>query len=66
MTSPSSPAREQDTATLDPRRWMALAVLAVVQFMFVLDLTVVNVALPHIQHDLGLWSFALLLILALV
>src|SRR3954451_7636038 len=37
----------------DPRRWKALAVLALIQFMLVLDITVVNVALPHIQGDLG-------------
>jgi len=39
--------------TPDPRRWKALGVLALIQFMLVLDVTVVNVALPHIQHDLG-------------
>jgi EmrB/QacA subfamily drug resistance transporter len=39
--------------TPDPRRWKALGVLALIQFMLVLDITVVNVALPHIQHDLG-------------
>lgn len=37
---------------LDPRRWRALAVIALVQFMLVLDVTVVNVALPHIETDL--------------
>ena len=41
------------TATADPRRWKALAVLALIQFMLVLDVTVVNVALPRVQHDLG-------------
>ncbi len=37
----------------DPRRWRALGVLALMQFMLVLDITVVNVALPHIRADLG-------------
>lgn len=37
----------------DPRRWKALAVLGLVQFMLVLDMTVVNVALPQIRTDLG-------------
>ena len=36
----------------DPRRWQALAVLAAMQFMLTLDVTVVTVALPKIQHDL--------------
>ena len=36
----------------DPRRWLALVVLAAMQFMLVLDITVVNVALPKIQTDL--------------
>jgi EmrB/QacA subfamily drug resistance transporter len=40
-------------AAADPRRWKALAVLALIQFMLILDVTVVNVALPHIQEDLG-------------
>ncbi|HSY15657.1 MAG TPA: MFS transporter [Jatrophihabitantaceae bacterium] len=38
--------------TPDPRRWKALGVLGLIQFMLVLDVTVVNVALPRIQHDL--------------
>lgn len=33
--------------------WLTLTVLAIAQFVVVLDLTIVNVALPHIQHDLG-------------
>jgi EmrB/QacA subfamily drug resistance transporter len=36
----------------DQRRWLALAVLAAMQFMLVLDITVVTVALPKIQSDL--------------
>src|SRR6266496_4394735 len=34
-------------------RWWALALLCVVQFMVVLDIAIVNVALPSIQLDLG-------------
>jgi EmrB/QacA subfamily drug resistance transporter len=45
--------RQGDVAPgADPRRWMALAVLAAMQFMLVMDVTVVNVALPKIQSDL--------------
>jgi EmrB/QacA subfamily drug resistance transporter len=32
--------------------WSTLVVLAIAQFMVVLDVTIVNVALPHIQSDL--------------
>src|SRR5215218_3716211 len=41
-------------ASADPRRWTALAVIALAQFMLILDLTVVNVALPDLGTDLGL------------
>jgi hypothetical protein len=35
------------------RRWMALGVLVIAQIMILLDATVVNVALPSAQADLG-------------
>src|ERR1051325_406395 len=35
------------------RKWLALALLSAVQFMVVLDIAVVNVALPSIKVDLG-------------
>ena len=35
------------------RRWLALALISVVQFMVVLDIAIVNVALPSIKVDLG-------------
>ena len=35
------------------RRWWALGLLSVVQFMVVLDIAIVNVALPSIKLDLG-------------
>jgi EmrB/QacA subfamily drug resistance transporter len=42
-----------DMITSDRRKWLALALLSVVQFMVVLDIAIVNVALPSIQVDLG-------------
>src|SRR5450755_2759652 len=36
----------------DPRRWKALALLAVADFVVVLDATIVNVALPSIGRSL--------------
>jgi EmrB/QacA subfamily drug resistance transporter len=41
------------TATDDRSRWIALIVLCVGMLMIVLDATIVNVALPSIQDDLG-------------
>src|SRR5690606_18663978 len=38
---------------LDPRRWWALAVLCLSLLLIVMDNTIVNVALPTIQEDLG-------------
>src|ERR671939_661358 len=35
------------------RKWLALALLCAVQFMVILDIAIVNVALPSIQLDLG-------------
>lgn len=43
----------------DPRRWRALALLCLAQFMVILDVTVVNVALPEMGTDLGLDRAAL-------
>ena len=39
-------------STPDPRRWQALGVLGVAYLMVVLDVSIVNVALPEIQSDL--------------
>jgi len=41
------------TVDIDRRRWLALYVLCVGMLMIVLDATIVNVALPSIQDDLG-------------
>jgi EmrB/QacA subfamily drug resistance transporter len=39
--------------TSERRKWLALALLSAVQFMVVLDIAIVNVALPSIKVDLG-------------
>lgn len=44
---PSSPA------AADPRRWLVLAVICTAYLMVGLDLTVMNLALPSAQEDLG-------------
>jgi EmrB/QacA subfamily drug resistance transporter len=36
-----------------PRRWAALAVIALAQFMVIMDTSIIGVALPEIQADLG-------------
>ena len=48
-TAPAAAA----TSTAGPRLGPALAVIATAQLMVLLDATIVNVALPHIQHALG-------------
>src|SRR4051794_2755561 len=57
MTSDTTPRVDADGATAPERddrsRWVALVVLCVGVLMIVLDVTVVNVALPSIQADLG-------------
>src|SRR6266545_3097915 len=50
----SAPRRGGDVVnTPDPRRWWALALLCGAFFMVVLDATIVLVALPSIQADIG-------------
>jgi EmrB/QacA subfamily drug resistance transporter len=50
---PLSTNGNQSTAQNDRRRWVALYVLCVGMLMIILDATIVNVALPSIQEDLG-------------
>ncbi|MGH8892119.1 MAG: MFS transporter [Actinomycetes bacterium] len=44
----------EPAAPPDPRRWLALAVIAVAQLMIVLDASIVNIALPSAQAELGI------------
>jgi EmrB/QacA subfamily drug resistance transporter len=43
-----------ETRLPDPKRWTALIFIAIAQLMVVLDATVVNIALPSAQADLGI------------
>lgn len=52
MSHAQSTATAPDAAP-DPRRWIALAVLLLVNFMNLMDVTIVNVALPSMQKNLG-------------
>ncbi|MBQ1088852.1 MFS transporter [Streptomyces sp. B93] len=58
MTHAASPAHHPPAhhapSPPDPRRWAALALICVAQFMLILDVTVINVALPDMTADLDL------------
>ncbi|UNO41495.1 MFS transporter [Streptomyces sp. MST-110588] len=44
----------ETSSYVDPRRWKALIFIALAQLMVVLDATIVNIALPSAQTDLGI------------
>ena len=50
---PDQPRRIAPVPGADPTRWRALLVLCAAMLMTILDQTIVNVALPSIQDDLG-------------
>lgn len=41
------------TQSVNPRRWTALALIATAQFVVIMDTSIIGVALPRIQEDLG-------------
>jgi len=49
-TATAEPGRAPGGA--DPRRWIALAVVLIAGFMQLVDISIVNVAIPSIQRDL--------------
>lgn len=54
-TNPATASTPHEPATTpDPRRWIALAVFATATLMVVLDISVINLALPDAQADLGM------------
>lgn len=58
MTDTVLGERERPAEPL-PGRWRTLALLGIAQFMLILDVTVVAIALPHMGADLGLGRAAL-------
>lgn len=54
MSNTHAADQDRAAATPDPRRWWALTVLAAAQLMIVLDASIVNIALPSAQADLGI------------
>jgi EmrB/QacA subfamily drug resistance transporter len=53
VTDASAPAANSAVVP-DPKRWGALVVIAIAQLMVVLDASIVNIALPSMQVDLGI------------
>jgi EmrB/QacA subfamily drug resistance transporter len=51
--STSTGGAPAETAGPDPRRWLILGVVGLAQLMVVLDITIVNIALPSAQKALG-------------
>ncbi|HXP14875.1 MAG TPA: MFS transporter, partial [Actinomycetes bacterium] len=53
MSSPTTTAEPgRAPGGADPRRWVALAVVLIAGFMQLVDISIVNVAIPSIQRDL--------------
>jgi EmrB/QacA subfamily drug resistance transporter len=51
--TPARPEPAADQTGADPRRWRVLAVTQLAGFMTLLDVSIVNVALPSMEHGLG-------------
>ena len=49
---------EQEADPHHARRWLILVIIGLAQLMIVLDVTIVNIALPTAQHELGFSSDA--------
>src|ERR687897_1396326 len=45
--------QESIISTQDPRRWKALALLSLAQFLIIMDTSIIGVALPAIQQQFG-------------
>ncbi|MGH3905204.1 MAG: MFS transporter [Pseudonocardiaceae bacterium] len=51
LPAPAPPS--DDPNPVHPRRWLILGVIGIAQLMVILDATIVNIALPSAQQDLG-------------
>lgn len=49
----ANPLQQEPAAPANPKRWWALAVIALAQFVVIMDTSIIGVALPKIQLDLG-------------
>src|SRR3954453_22141300 len=52
MTSTETP-RNTPATVADRRRWFALAIVMTAAFMDLVDVTIVNIAIPSIKRDAG-------------
>lgn len=54
VAAPRASTTTSTAGAVDPKRWIALAIIALAQLMVVLDATVVNIAMPSAQHALNI------------
>ncbi|MGO2931896.1 MFS transporter [Microbacterium sp.] len=59
MNTLTTPARSANTEPRSKRRWLALGILALAQFLVVLDSSIVNIALPVLGRELSMDTAAL-------
>jgi EmrB/QacA subfamily drug resistance transporter len=52
ILSPRAGAGQAESGPADPKRWAALVVMLLAAFMNLLDVSIVNIAIPPIQHGL--------------
>src|SRR6266566_3872996 len=52
-TADSTGGSSPQASTADPRRWLTLVILLLAAFMNLLDVSIVNIAVPSIQRNLG-------------
>ena len=54
LAEPDQVRKATSATDLDPKRWIALIVIAIAQLMVILDATIVNVAIPRAAADIGI------------